>query len=70
VGKPLGVQSPNADPWEVEASREDLCWRCSQVTNVGFAEICSGRKGSRSLQVGSGRSLDKVNFSKTRYNLF
>jgi hypothetical protein len=58
VVKPVGVRSPIADPWELGASTKELCWRCSQVTRVGFAGICFGRKGSRSLQVGSGTSLD------------
>ena len=56
--KPVGVRSPIADPWESGRPVKELCWRCSQVTREGFAEVSSAEKGSRSLKVGSGRILD------------
>jgi len=57
VVKPVGVRSPIADPWESGRPVKELCWRCSQVTREGFAEVSSAG-GSRSLKVGSGRIID------------
>ena len=58
--RPVEVRSPIADPWE-SGRPVKLCWRFSQVTREGFAEVPSAKKkkkGSRSLKVGSDRILD------------
>ena len=66
-------RSPKSDPWESGRPVKELCWRCSQVTREGFAELSSAKKGvagaSRLVQV-EFLTLDKVTFSKSEYDSF